>query len=260
MDCKCGCRAAVKPGRTFVDKEHQLEWMLAGGGRELNALQPFEAKQRGGKVAGDLGVSTGQLAEKAKAGGRRAALQGDRRRVPAAGEPSSTSDDRIRPRVLGAQFLGAAEHRDGFQTAQTLVGAACRGEHEVTARLWSVRGRIRSRCSLNVDWHAHAAADPEGSKRAPQPQRWEGSMAGRRLAHTEVRKMVRNAAEAGAINLELPMGKFLDSVASGLPDDPGGELAIHVLCCNEYVLVTGLTGGPLEAVRTSAADIRSSLE
>ena len=80
-----------------------------------------------------------------------------------------------------------------------------------------------------------------------------------RLKHMDVRKVVMAAAEAGAINLELPMGKFLDSIASALPDDPGGELSLHVLCCNEYALVTGVTAGPMEQIRAQASDIKGSL-
>lgn len=80
-----------------------------------------------------------------------------------------------------------------------------------------------------------------------------------RLAHSDIRKMVVAAAEAGAINLELPMGKFLDSVASALPDDPGGELSLHILCCNEYALVTDLIARPLDTIHGQAADVRGSL-
>jgi hypothetical protein len=72
--------------------------------------------------------------------------------------------------------------------------------------------------------------------------------------------MMVAAAEAGAINLDLPMGRFLDAIASTVPNDPSGELALHILCCNEYALVTGLTAGPLDETRLHAADIKNSLE
>lgn len=81
-----------------------------------------------------------------------------------------------------------------------------------------------------------------------------------RLRHTDVRKLVASAAEAGAVNLELPMGKFLDSMASALPEDGGEELSLHVLCCNEYFLVTGLVQTPIEVVRGQAGEIKSTLE
>ena len=69
--CKCGCGATVKSGRTFVDKEHQLEWMLAGGARDLNALLPPEARVRGGLVAGHEAQASGRLAEAGRQGGAR---------------------------------------------------------------------------------------------------------------------------------------------------------------------------------------------
>ncbi len=46
-DCKCGCGQAVKSGRKFINLEHQMEWMLAGGASQLNALQSVEGKQAG---------------------------------------------------------------------------------------------------------------------------------------------------------------------------------------------------------------------
>ena len=66
--CKCGCGSTVKSGRAFVDKEHQLDWMNAGGAREMNALQPLEAKIKGGSVAGQEASASGRL--------RQASLQG----------------------------------------------------------------------------------------------------------------------------------------------------------------------------------------
>jgi hypothetical protein len=72
--------------------------------------------------------------------------------------------------------------------------------------------------------------------------------------------MVMAAAEAGAINLSLPMGEFLDSIASALPKDPSAELSLHILCCNEYAVITGIIAGPMEATLLRATDIRSSLE
>lgn len=61
--CKCGCGQLVKGRRVFVNKEHQLEWMAAGGARELNALQPIDAKVQGGQTAGNLLANSGHLDE-----------------------------------------------------------------------------------------------------------------------------------------------------------------------------------------------------
>lgn len=62
MDCKCGCGAPVKRGRRFVSKEHQLDWMKAGGAREIGALQPTEARMLGGQIAGQAQADSGALA------------------------------------------------------------------------------------------------------------------------------------------------------------------------------------------------------
>jgi hypothetical protein len=69
--CKCGCGEAVKNRRVFVNKEHQLMWMHAGGAREMNALLPDEVRQQGGRTAGKQLAASGQLQEAAKKGGAR---------------------------------------------------------------------------------------------------------------------------------------------------------------------------------------------
>jgi len=55
----------------FVDKEHQLAWMHAGGAAELNALQPLEAKRLGGSVAGRQAARSGRLTEAGLKGAQR---------------------------------------------------------------------------------------------------------------------------------------------------------------------------------------------
>lgn len=69
--CKCGCKELVRSRRVFVNKGHQLEWMRAGGAKEMNALQPVEAKQAGGATAGRMAVETGRLIEAAAKGAAR---------------------------------------------------------------------------------------------------------------------------------------------------------------------------------------------
>lgn len=70
-DCKCGCGLSVRGKRVFVNKEHQLEWMLNGGARELNALMPDEARALGGYVSGRMAVASGRQREMAASGGKR---------------------------------------------------------------------------------------------------------------------------------------------------------------------------------------------
>jgi hypothetical protein len=72
MDCKCGCGHKVTGRRVFVDKEHQLEWMVAGGAKELNALVPIEAKSKGGRTAARNSVQDGRWAQARQLGPKRA--------------------------------------------------------------------------------------------------------------------------------------------------------------------------------------------
>lgn len=72
MDCKCGCGQPVKRNRAFVNKEHQLEWMSAGGAKEIGALQPIESKRLGGQIAGTRMARSGALAQAGRKGAARA--------------------------------------------------------------------------------------------------------------------------------------------------------------------------------------------
>jgi len=69
--CQCGCGEAVKSGRVFANKEHQLKWMTNGGARELNALLPLEARVKGGETAGQDALASGRLLSAAQKGGAR---------------------------------------------------------------------------------------------------------------------------------------------------------------------------------------------
>ena len=67
--CKCGCGESVKGNRVFVNKEHQLTWMNAGGAGVLNALLPREVRVRSSKKAGRIAADSGRLLEAAQKGG-----------------------------------------------------------------------------------------------------------------------------------------------------------------------------------------------
>ena len=69
VTCRCGCGEPVKRGRVFLNKEHQLDWMVRGGARQLNALLPLEARVKGGEIAGQHAASSGRLLEAAYKGG-----------------------------------------------------------------------------------------------------------------------------------------------------------------------------------------------
>ena len=71
VTCKCGCGESIRKGRVFVNKEHQLAWMMNGGAKELYALMPDEARVRGRKAAGTLAVESGWLREAGLKGANR---------------------------------------------------------------------------------------------------------------------------------------------------------------------------------------------
>jgi hypothetical protein len=62
--CKCGCGEAVKPpNKAYVNKEHQIDHLLAGEAARLNEMQPTDAKRRGGATSGAASAESGRLAE-----------------------------------------------------------------------------------------------------------------------------------------------------------------------------------------------------
>jgi hypothetical protein len=71
MDCRCGCGEPVKASRVYVDKFHQIAHLRAGEARRIGALEPLEARQRGGATAGRAAHESGRLADAARKGGER---------------------------------------------------------------------------------------------------------------------------------------------------------------------------------------------
>jgi hypothetical protein len=64
MECRCGCGQQVPKGnKAFVDRMHQYDWLAAGGAAEIGALEPLEARQEGGRIAGKIAKTSGRLAE-----------------------------------------------------------------------------------------------------------------------------------------------------------------------------------------------------
>lgn len=81
--CRCGCGLVVPFTRRYVDKVHQLAHMRSGEARRMNALQPAEAKRRGGSTRGTQLAGSGQLAEWGRKGAARTReLAGQMRRSP----------------------------------------------------------------------------------------------------------------------------------------------------------------------------------
>jgi hypothetical protein len=55
----------------FVNKEYQLDWMVAVGARERGALEPAEARSRGGARSGAQVRDSGMLLQVSAKGGLR---------------------------------------------------------------------------------------------------------------------------------------------------------------------------------------------
>jgi hypothetical protein len=66
-----------------------------------------------------------------------------------------------------------------------------------------------------------------------------------------------NLAQSNVINLDSSIRGLLEPVASVMKEDPGSLASLHILCCNEYALVTGLADpGSLGDISRSAESIR----
>ena len=79
------------------------------------------------------------------------------------------------------------------------------------------------------------------------------------MRHTDVQKMMASFAESKIVNLDLPIRQLVESTQRSLPPDGPDELSLHVLCCNEYFLVTGIVATPIDQVRAASAEVRDAL-
>ena len=83
-----------------------------------------------------------------------------------------------------------------------------------------------------------------------------------KLEHHQIQDLVNSLSEAKVLNLETPVSHFLEPVAKSLARTrAGSEVSLHVLCCNEYFLVTGLAPqGSVREISQVADAIRSALD
>jgi hypothetical protein len=72
-NCNCGCGDNIPSSKRYKDKEHQLRHLRSGEAARMNAMQPPEAKRRGGRAAGRAAVASGQLALAGRKGADRIA-------------------------------------------------------------------------------------------------------------------------------------------------------------------------------------------
>lgn len=80
------------------------------------------------------------------------------------------------------------------------------------------------------------------------------------MSHRDVAALVNALADAKILNLDASIRSLVQPIASNLGKiDPGGKASLHVLCCNEYALVTGITAGSIVEVAGQAGAVRSAL-
>ena len=82
-----------------------------------------------------------------------------------------------------------------------------------------------------------------------------------RLEHHQIHAILTALDEAKIVSLDSPIRAFLDPIAGSLAKTGvGGEVGLHILCCDEYAIVTGLTSlGNVADVRQVAGAVRSAL-
>lgn len=79
------------------------------------------------------------------------------------------------------------------------------------------------------------------------------------MKHTDVQKMMASFAEAGIVNLDVPVRHLVESAQRGLPDDGADDIRLHILCCNEYFLVTDVVAAPIDQIRAAAGEVRDAI-
>jgi hypothetical protein len=59
------------------------------------------------------------------------------------------------------------------------------------------------------------------------------------LRHETVQQLMQSLGEAQILNLDTTLRDLMGPVSEVLrPDAGGGEFSLHIVCCNEYGLVT----------------------
>lgn len=81
----------------------------------------------------------------------------------------------------------------------------------------------------------------------------------KQLSHQEVAKVVSRLGESEIVNLNVSLKSLIEPIAASLPQDPSSLVSLHVLCCNEYFLVTGATAGMISELGAHAESVRSDL-
>jgi hypothetical protein len=75
-----------------------------------------------------------------------------------------------------------------------------------------------------------------------------------------VAELVQGAADAKVLNLDATI-KSLIQPAAAVAKHTGEEVMLHIVCCNEYGLVTGATAGlDISDIRQELQSLKVALE
>ena len=79
-----------------------------------------------------------------------------------------------------------------------------------------------------------------------------------KLEHRQIHSAMSALGQAKILNLEASIQSLMDPLA-GVLAQGGGEVSLHILCCNEYFLVTGLQASRVADVDRVADAVRNAL-
>ena len=79
------------------------------------------------------------------------------------------------------------------------------------------------------------------------------------LTHAEIQSVILGLHENKVLSLDSPIRHLIEPVASSMRRNPGEEVSLHILCCNEYALVTGVQAGRLDEISSIASSLKSLL-
>jgi hypothetical protein len=78
----------------------------------------------------------------------------------------------------------------------------------------------------------------------------------KQLSHNQIEGVLTSLGQAKIVNLDAPVRELLNSVAGSLRTlGVPGEVSLHIVCCDEYAIVTGAT-----AADAGITDVREQLD
>lgn len=78
------------------------------------------------------------------------------------------------------------------------------------------------------------------------------------VKHHQISEIVRGLSESKVVNLDASLRDLIEPVGTVIARG-GDEVSLHILCCNEYALVTGLQAERMPDIEDIAASISKVL-